>query len=354
MSQEANTDSLISPKPFIQKVSLFVLPIVYYTPETRLAGGAGLLYTFRFRNEPIGALSSFIQPGFAYTQENQLLLYLPFRLYKDNERFITYGELGYYRYSYFFYGIGNQAQEMNEELFDITYPRLRLHQLIEVVPNYYLGAMYAFDEYQVSGKLQGGILDDPGLSISGRNGGRVATAGLITLLDTRDNQFFPRKGVFGEGTFQLSRSFLFSDYRFLRATINVSGYLSLGKTDKHVLAANLYNEWIEGTAPFNALALLGGVKRMRGYYEGRYRDNNLLATQIEYRGPLFWRFRWATFFSYGGVAPSIRSFKLANMRYTYGAGLRFLISKEEQVYLRADLGLGKNTSGFYFTIGEAF
>lgn len=52
------------------------------------------------------------------------------------------------------------------------------------------------------------------------------------------------------------------------------------------------------TAPFNALSLLGGSRRLRGYYEGRYRDQNSALVQAELRVDVFKRLGAVVF---GGV-----------------------------------------------------
>ncbi len=45
----------------------------------------------------------------------------------------------------------------------------------------------------------------------------------------------------------------------------------------------------QGGCAVNMLPLLGSNHRMRGYYEGRYRDKNAISGQLEYRHKLSWR-----------------------------------------------------------------
>ena len=48
-------------------------------------------------------------------------------------------------------------------------------------------------------------------------------------------------------------------------------------------------------------------------------------------------------------------FNMKDLKYSYGAGLRFLFNKEQKVNLRMDIGIGQNgNSGVYFGIEEAF
>ena len=93
---------------------------------------------------------------------------------------------------------------------------------------------------------------------------------------------------------------------------------------------------------------------MRGYYEGRYRDNNYLALQVEYRQYFWKRFGFVVFTSVGDVAERVTSFSLRNLKETYGFGLRFLFDEKQKINLRMDIGFGVGTSGVYFGMEEAF
>jgi hemolysin activation/secretion protein len=121
------------------------------------------------------------------------------------------------------------------------------------------------------------------------------------------------------------------------------------------VAFNFYGELTGGTAPFNQLALLGGNKKMRGYFEGRLRDNHQIILQSEYRFPIYKkRFRGVIFAGLGQVASYFSDFKIKHLKATYGAGLRILINEKEGIHIRLDAGFGKDTNGYYLTIGETF
>ena len=107
--------------------------------------------------------------------------------------------------------------------------------------------------------------------------------------------------------------------------------------------------------PFYDLAMLGGDKIMRGYLYGRYRDKNYYSVQAEYRIPeLIWRFGLVLFGGVGDVAPSVSKFEIATVKPTYGFGIRFRFDELKKLDIRADVGFGKNTSGIYFSLNQAF
>jgi hypothetical protein len=49
------------------------------------------------------------------------------------------------------------------------------------------------------------------------------------------------------------------------------------------------------------------------------------------------------------------SYKFADLKYTFGAGLRYAINKSEKLNIRLDYGIGPGKNqGLYFELGEAF
>lgn len=132
-------------------------------------------------------------------------------------------------------------------------------------------------------------------------------------------------------------------------------------TKKQVLATQFLLNVVEpdkgNAVPFNQLALLGGESMMRGYYTGRYRDNVLIASQIEYRFlpfPFSRRFGATVFLSAGEVASAVKKINLENLKVAGGAGLRFLLFPAKDIFTRFDLALTNEGVGYYFFIGEAF
>ncbi len=334
--------------------SLFGLPIAYYSPETRWAGGLAGLMAFRFRsNKPEGRPSQ-VQLGFAYTQERQFLSYLPFTLFLKNEAWYIYGELGYYRYTYFFYGLGNSDPKPDGELYDVNFPRMRVHGLRRVLPGWYLGWHHWLDVFAIADVEPGGLLADPQLDIPGRSGGVISATGLISLLDRREELFSPESGYYVENLLQVSGRATGADFRYARFTTDARLYLPVWRKQHHVLALNAYADVTTGEAPFNALPSIGGNKRMRGFYEGRFRDNNLVLVQAEYRLPLFWRLGMVGFASAGSVFSDWRQQTERPLRLAAGGGLRVRISRNDRLNIRVDAAFAKGSSGYYVTVGEAF
>lgn len=334
----------------IHKNKFSIFPVAYYAPETKLAVGVLGAYTFYNKKDSAQKRPSQIQVGAAYTFNKQLLFYIPFRIYTRQNNFVLYGEAGYYKYTYFFYGTGNNQALDYKELYKVNFPRIRINALRKVTEKLYAGVRYWLEDYQIT-SIDSGKQLSTGL-IAGSKSSFVSGIGPVINYDTRDNIFYPTKGVFIDASAQFYGNATGSNYKYSRYTFDGSVFFS-GKS-KNVWAFNVFADFVRGnTIPFNHLALLGGNKKMRGYYEGRYRDKNLLALGGEYRLHIYKRFGAVAFANAGAV--NNETLKLPTyIRATTGAGVRYALNKSEKLNIRLDYGFGKNTSGIYFTIGEAF
>ncbi|MDX5348139.1 MAG: hypothetical protein LPK19_12940, partial [Hymenobacteraceae bacterium] len=147
-------------------------------------------------------------------------------------------------------------------------------------------------------------------------------------------------------------SWLGSEFKYERYLLDLRKYYKFN--DKNVVAVQAMGVFNPGDVPFREMARLGGQYMMRGYYDGRYRDKNLLAFQAEYRRHLFWRLGVVGFAAVGDVASAPKNFDAGEFKLTGGAGLRINVKEKDRVNIRIDYGVGNNSSGLYFGIGEVF
>ncbi len=328
------------------KVSFFPLPLIYYTPETNWAFGAAGVFTF-----PTGTdLVSQVQLGGAYTLRKQLLLYLPFQLFLREDQLRFDGELGYYKYRYFYYGIGNSYEDYDGETYDVTYPRFRLNTLWRIRNNTYAGLGLAYDDFNITQIDSTGLLAT--VPTTGSAGSIYAAAGPVFRLDTRDHLYFPTEGWLANASFLHNGGWLGSALKFSQWQIDVRHYIS--KKEERVLALQAVVAGRAGNTPFNQLAFIGGGNLLRGYIDGRYRDEQAAVIQAEYRFPLFGRFGAVAFAGVGTVTDSWSNWQVDYLRPAAGVGVRFTILPDDKIRARLDYGIGQNSSGIYLTVGEAF
>lgn len=76
--------------------------------------------------------------------------------------------------------------------------------------------------------------------------------------------------------------------------------------------------------------------------------------QAEYRVMPFDRWGLAAFAGYALLARSPDHFEVKYAHFNAGIGARFVFDRAKKMNLRLDYAVGKNSSGLYFTVGEAF
>lgn len=334
----------------VHKIRAFPLPVVLYTPETELGFGGMSLFTFRFKGETRESRNSQFQLGALYTLRDQFLLFTPFQLYLKDEEYYAYGRINYFSYSYWFYGIGADSREEDEELFDVNFPRVRLNLMKLVRPSWYVGLRYWMDNYKIKDTESGGILDRR--LVRGAKGGLISSFGLVSLYDTRNNYNFPTKGTYFELVALPNLKAYGSDFEFARFSLDYVNFMSW---KENILALNFFAVAMTGEVPFNELAFIGGRSKMRGYIAGRFRDKNLVMAQAEYRRFISARIGFVAFTGFGMVAPDIDAYDISDIRASGGFGLRYRLDEKEKINVRFDVAYGEQgSSGIYFTIGEAF
>lgn len=324
------------------------LPIFYRTPETGSAFGGGAIMTFRFAGQTESTLRSQLQVAFIYTLRKQILAYMPYELYFKNGDLRMFGEIGYFKYVYPYFGIGSNINQEDEEFFSVNFPRIEFNFVRRVKPNLFAGLQFYADDFDIVERdTEGQLIKN---EVAGSEGGFIAGLGVIGIYDTRDNNFFPTKGYYAEAYFQNYNNAIGSDFQFSVARLDARKYVNLG--ENKVLALNAYGRYSFGDIPFFALAQMGGSRRMRGYTKGQYRDDHFVTLQAEYRFPVYWRFGGVLFAGAGSIGGSGDGFE--KIFPSVGVGMRFKVLKDDNLNLRVDLALGKESTGFYLTFGEAF
>jgi outer membrane protein assembly factor BamA len=338
-------DSVLRKKRFLAAG----VPVIFYTPETRFGFGASAFSLFNFRRDSANAPRSSVSLGFAYTQNKQVLSYLPYNLFINNRAWQVYGEFAYNRYIYNFYGTGNNIPPDYLEKYGVEFPRVRFTCLKRISRWFYAGPRLVYDWFTLYDLAEGGLLQTG--SVKGSEGGTVAGPAAVFLADSRDHVYYPTKGTWAELVLFCNNRRTGSSFEYTRIAFDASRYFSRGD---NVLALNFYTIYSDSPLPFFQMGQLGGMKKMRGFYEGRYRDNNLIVLQAEYRRKIWWWLGFTVFGSLGQVARTYDAFHNDYWRNTFGTGLRICPDKTQRVNLRVDLAVGNGKVLTYFTIGEAF
>lgn len=331
--------------------SLVALPYVYYTPETKIAFGAGVLYSFRSPGVSADDRPSNIRIATVYTQLKQIILaFLP-EIYIKNEDYYLNGYCGFYKYPDKFWGIGNDTPDSAEEDYEPIYFKSNMNVQKRISPGFYIGLRYQFEYIHLRKTEEQGVLRYG--TILGSEGGIASGLGVIINHDTRNHIYQPSAGFYNQIYAVYFGRAAGSDYTFKLMSIDLRKYVAV--FGSHVLALQTYDSFISGEPPFQMLNMFGSSYWMRGYYQGRYRDKNMITFQAEYRLPLIWRFGAVAFAGFGDVSSDIDTFKASSFKYITGLGLRFVFDRQEKINARLDVGIGRDgSSGVYVLVVEAF
>ena len=175
-----------------------------------------------------------------------------------------------------YWGIGydNAKDEDHNTDYKRLEQQVKVEFLYRLAQNLYAGANLMFRNVSVKD------FDD----ISFLNGEKKNVAsfgpGLVISYDSRDFIPNPSKGFFAQFEQQFFPEFLGNDHNFKRTSIDFRYYQKMWKGA--ILASQIQGIFNYGTTPWSMVALMGGSYSMRGYYEGRYRDNDLVQFQVEY------------------------------------------------------------------------
>ena len=346
----SQTDSTSVDSSQVNKLEWFAYPYAFYTPETNFAVGVGGIMYFRLSKLETSNPSKILLSGY-YTINNQYSINLIPELYFNDDMDFTSLELEYAKIIDKYYGMGSNSPEIPNPDYTLKQTRIILKYRRNMFDPLKIGLVYSFSNVNIVDKQENPYLLYT--DVYGSEGGISSGIGIDFSYDTRNNLFFPSEGGLYEFSSIYFLDILGSDFEYNKYTLDLRKYQSFSNF-KGILAVQAFAELETFAPPFYELSKLGGSSIMRGYFEGRYRDNNYLALQIEYRRHIIGRFGAALFFAVGDVAAEFDNFKLTQMKYSYGFGARYILDKEELLTVRADFGFGLNTSGVYFSIEEAF
>ena len=334
------------------------IPIISYAEETGLAFGLTGLFSFYVDREDLSNRNSTISAEAEYSTENQMVVFLKSDIWSKGNRYHYTTDIRYTYFPFYFYGIGNQTNEVDKDLVLEKIRSVTLEAEKRFGNIFYTGLHTNFGSYSFAEKNAGGLFStDP--SINSRTGGHAFFLGVSQVVDNRNSNVYTTAGSYLKLHYSFSPHF-FGEDNFTGSIIKVDASSFKSLSPKLVLGVNGTFKTIQGAyIPFYLLPQLGNDMIMRGYYTGRYRDQNLVALQTELRYRFIPRVAVTTFVSAGNVY-SNGNFAFDNNKYSIGAGAQYFFDVARGLSLRADFAIGEKKAGesrqdnLYITIGQSF
>lgn len=175
-------------------------------------------------------------------------------------------------------------------------------------------------------------------------------AGLTFLIDTRDIPTAATRGLYLRLDATDNPRFMGNKYAFSMAELTTSVYRQFWSGG--IVCGSFHTRLTWGDTPWPLLSTFGGSHRMRGYWEGRYRDKMEVDATVELRQHIWRRNGIAVWGGTGTVFPRFSQFTPKHLLPNYGIGYRWEF--KHGVNVRLDIGFGRGEKSFNFSLNEAF
>ena len=331
-----------------KKIDFGILGGPHYSSATGVGLGIVASGLYRIdRNDPTLPLSN-VSIFSNVTSKGLLMVGVRGNNVFPHERF----RLDYTTYIYTFpstlWGIG--YEQGNKDDNETNYSRLKFEAkprfLVRLAPHTYIGPLVNVQYINITD------FDQSVADLMGCDERKFTTfgGGLSFTYDSRDIILNATRGWFVQLDQIFNPSWLGNDHVYHWTDLTVSTYHKAWRGA--VIAGEFHSMFNYNDVPWPMLATVGGQSRMRGYFEGRYRDKNIMEAQIELRQHIKKRHGIVVWVGASNVFPKFSEMRLKHTLPNFGTGYRWRF--KQGVNVRLDLGLTRNGMGFIFNINEAF
>ena len=185
--------------------------------------------------------------------------------------------------------------------------------------------------------------------------------GPVLTYDSRDVPVNAWKGLYLNGSAVFYSRAWGGDNRYQLFTIDYRQYQSINRQKGRTLAWQIKARLTFGDVPYGEMSQLGNPFDLRGYYWGKYRDKSMMYFIGEYRhmflktdGELS-RHGFVAWMGTGSIFDLEESREYhESSKWLPNLGLGYRFELQPRLNLRIDIGMGRESSGFYFNMNEAF
>jgi outer membrane protein assembly factor BamA len=345
-------------------IQIGVFPAIGYTLQTGFAvvvSANAVIYKKHRSAKDSLSLPSSVSAALSFSQKSQIIAPVQAVLYFNNNKTILVSDWRYLKYPSFTYGLGMNTAPQDSTLLNYQYFKFHQSILFQIQPHIFIGAGYSMDYFWQIRQ----VYSEPGTETDFQKYGSGTTSlssgvSLNLLRDTRDNPVNAYRGSYSNILLIPRFQFLGSNASWTSLLLEYRTYLRFPESSANIFALWSYN-WltISGTPPYLMLPSTGWDKSFntgRGYIQGRFRSNNMLDAEMEYRiqltrNGLFGMVVFANFESFS----NINTWKFTDIAPAGGLGLRIKLNKYSRTNIAIDYGFGRQGSrGFFVNLGEAF
>ncbi|MCX6283553.1 MAG: BamA/TamA family outer membrane protein [Bacteroidetes bacterium] len=372
-----------------KRFRFFAIPLIAYDPATSLQLGVGGSFSLQLGKPQDTKLSAGVASAL-YTLNQQFFIQYKGNIYFPHDKWFLQSDWRFYFFNLPTYTLGTNNQVAIPEVpgykavivdpslggvYPMDYNWVRFHNVLcrRITPSVNVGLGYHLDIHYA-------ILDDnllitndtlyntPHYAYSilhGFNTGHYITSGLSAnfVFDTRDDQVNAYRGVFVNVSYRYNATWLGSSRNSSTLWTEFRTYIPLSKRcPRHLLAFWLYGSFlVSGSLPYLDLMSISYDQMNssgRGYAQGRYRGEDFVYGEAEYRFPISPHSHIL-----GGViftnvtTASNRDMNIPLFGYfqpAAGVGLRIMVGKHDRTNIAIDFGIGNMSHGLYVQTQEVF
>lgn len=334
-------------------LNVIPIPIIQSTPETGLRAGLSLDYFFNTDKQDSlkRTRDSFAWIQAVYSVRRQLIVEPAWQIFTKDEAWFFRGRTGYTDFSEYYWGLGSH-QLPKDDGTNVFYNRTYAFGVAtkKVADKAFVGLGFDWGYTQDVDYTpeDGSTINHDLIGES-----QIAGVGPVLLLDKRDNPFSAFTGWYLEIAPLFYGNFLGGKHTYQKFTVDARKFTLINP--KNFLGFQFFTTLSNGDIPFREIPRLGGSNQMRGYVEGRFRDNQYYTLQTEYRRNINKYFWGAAFANIGQVAPTIAAFGSQQLYSAAGLGMRFQFNREKNLFTRIDVAVNQfGDFSFYFRLMDAF
>jgi len=381
----AQSDSVTYRPNKFNQLKIVPLPAIGSNPANGWMFGLAPSATWYMGDPATTKISNFVG-NFLYTTKKQWIFSSRSNIFSHDNKLIFIGDWRYFVTSQFTYGLGSNTPndlEINSSQGNVLWGKqgmnFRLIRFYETIlkrigdSKFYLGLGYHLDIHSKIENYNEAAQDfnpiyshDAYNSRLGFDLDRYTLSGISFngVMENRDKAVSPYEKNFAWIQYKINPTFLGSDQNSSLLMMDYRHYINLDEQRKRNLIAlwGFGNFVVSGDVPYMSLPSITWDmfgRSGRGYAQGRFRGENMVYGEAEWRFPLQQNketFGGTVFLNAASFSSKMDNEKLfTKINPGYGVGFRVMINKENRTTIAADYGFGqKGNSGFYLNINETF
>lgn len=212
----------------------------------------------------------------------------------------------------------------------------------KIVSDLYFGINYTYAHMFTTFETEGNLEDDTFLH----------GIGAVVSNDKRDNVYYPYKGYMSNINYISFPELLDNTSVSNKIMIDHNHYFN-AHNKRDVIATRFYGGFGIGDLQFNQQFVVGNDD-IRGYSLGKYRGEQTIAMQGEYRLNPFKKIGFVGFFGLATIFNSPNEEHNGRVLPGIGTGFRYNVFPKNHMNVGIDVAAGIDDWGFYFRVGEAF